>query len=64
MELFIVTKKSEKAVISSCLTKAGAKEIRDSLNAEAKWSKNDPKDPDNCNSMPYVIRKGKDHWKA
>jgi len=60
MELFIVTKKSNKAVISSCLTKEGAKVIRDTLNIEAKWVK---KDPDNCGTMPYVVRRGKDHWR-
>ncbi len=63
MELFIVTKKSSKAAISTHSSKAEAKNNRDLLNVEAKWTKNDPKDPDNSGTMPYVVRRGKDHWK-
>lgn len=64
MELFTVTKKSSKAALFTTNSKVEAKAYRDSANQNAGWVKNEAKDPDNCESMPYVVRKGKDHWKS
>ena len=62
LKLFKVQKAGVTVTDSQCETKAEAKVIRDKCNKEAGWVKNEQGAPDNCNSMPYKVTKGVDHW--